>query len=307
MDNGERARFKPLVLTSILPLNQNRKSCSFDANDKRILTANCRGGLLMPKLITQYRVFIASPGGLADERERFRTILDNFSLNHGWDKDVEYKAVGWEDSIGGAGRPQELINEDLKQCDYAVFILHDRWGSPTGSGYTSGTEEEWALVEELYKENKIRNIALFFKSIDAGKLSDPGEQLKHVLTFKNRIESEKRYLFKNYTALEDFVDTLGGHLARWLREHDKARVGATGAAPISGSGPAVIKEPDFDYWIDEVTKLLSSGDVDSAAATFCSKKAIDSARTDLQWARANNSWGGRPASPRQVGRSYYGV
>ncbi|MBV8103759.1 MAG: DUF4062 domain-containing protein [Hyphomicrobiales bacterium] len=86
----------------------------------------------MPKMITQYRVFVGSPGGLAEERRRFRAVVDKFSSLHALDKDVEYKPVSWEDTIGGVGRPQALINEDLKQCDYAVFVLHDRWGSPTG-------------------------------------------------------------------------------------------------------------------------------------------------------------------------------
>jgi hypothetical protein len=79
--------------------------------------------------------------------------------------------------VGGVGRPQELINEDLRHCDYAVFVLHDQWGSPTGTGYSSGTEEEWSLAEELYKANKIRNIALFFKQVDAHQMHDPGKQL----------------------------------------------------------------------------------------------------------------------------------
>jgi len=73
--------------------------------------------------------------------------------------------------------------------------LHDRWGAPTGNGYTSGVEEEWALAEQLYRENKIYNIALFFKTVDPGKLRDPGDQLKAILAFKKKIESEKRYLF----------------------------------------------------------------------------------------------------------------
>jgi hypothetical protein len=108
-------------------------------------------------------VFIGSPGGLSEERERFRDVLEKFSLYHGSDKDVQYSPVGWEDTVGGVGRPQELINQDLRQCDYAVFLLHDRWGSPTGSGHSSGTEEEWKLAEELYALTKIRNIALFLR------------------------------------------------------------------------------------------------------------------------------------------------
>jgi hypothetical protein len=39
-------------------------------------------------------------------------------------------------------------------------------GAPPGSGFTSGTEEEWSIAEELHKTNKIINIALFFKQVD---------------------------------------------------------------------------------------------------------------------------------------------
>jgi len=120
----------------------------------------------VPKLLTQYRVFIGSPSGLDEERKCFRHKLEKYTELHSEPRGVAFQPVGWEETIGGAGRPQELINEDLRQCDYAVFILHDRWGSPTGDAYTSGVEEEWALTEELYKANKIRNIALFFKDVD---------------------------------------------------------------------------------------------------------------------------------------------
>jgi hypothetical protein len=125
--------------------------------------------------LTQYRVFIGSPGGLVEERNCFRSKLEKFSALHGEHRSALFHPVGWEDTIGGVGRPQALINEDLKQCDYAVFVLHDRWGTPTGSGHTSGTEEEWALAEGLYKANKIRNIALFFKDVDPRQLRDPGD------------------------------------------------------------------------------------------------------------------------------------
>src|SRR5258708_37905651 len=135
----------------------------------------------MPRQITQYRVFIGSPGGLDEERARFRRILEKCTRDHGEPRAVSFHPVGWEQTIGGAGRPQELINADLRQCDYAVFVLHDRWGSSTGNGFSSGTAEEWALAEELYKANKIRNIALLFKSVDARQLKDPGDQLKAVL------------------------------------------------------------------------------------------------------------------------------
>jgi hypothetical protein len=132
----------------------------------------------VPKLLTQYRVFIGSPGGLEEERKLFRDTLEEQTRNHAEPRGATFSPVGWEDTTGGAGRPQELINEDLRQCDYAVFVLHDRWGSPTGGGYSSGTEEEWELAEQLYEQRTIRNIALFFKQLASSQLRDPGEQLR---------------------------------------------------------------------------------------------------------------------------------
>jgi Domain of unknown function (DUF4062) len=123
----------------------------------------------VPKSLTQYRVFIGSPGGLREERERFRDLLDKYTRLHGEPRGVTFHAVGWEDTIGGAGRPQAIINEDLKQCDYAVFILHDRWGTPTGSEHSSGTEEEWELAEHLYRQTTIRNIAIVVQAGPSGQ------------------------------------------------------------------------------------------------------------------------------------------
>jgi hypothetical protein len=248
-------------------------------------------------LITQYRVFVGSLGGLDDERKKFRHALEKCSAHHGYEKDVMFQPVGWEDTIGGVGRPQEQINEDLKQCEYAVFVLHDRWGSPTGSGHTSGTEEECALAEELYEATKIRNIALFFKQVDAGKLSDPGDQLKPVLAFKKKIEEGKRYLFKQYETLDEFADTLDGHLARWLKDHESTKSGfSAGGLLVDGKTTegladkkAAASSPSFDYWIEESGRLSEADVPDHTGVLFCAAKAVDAAKADIEWARAKNT------------------
>jgi hypothetical protein len=157
---------------------------------------------------------------LDEERNCFKDKLGIYTALNAEYRGVLFHPVGWEDTLGGVGRPQSLINEDLKQCDYAVFVLHDRWGSPTGGGYTSGTEEEWELAEELYKANVIRNIALFFKIVNERQLRDPGQQLEKVLAFKRRIEEGKQYLFKEYDAIAQFGEAIEGHLSRWLRDHE---------------------------------------------------------------------------------------
>jgi hypothetical protein len=80
----------------------------------------------MPESLTQYRVFIGSQRGLENERKPFRDTIEKFNRYHGKPAGALFDPVAWEDTIGGVGRPQELINDDLMQCDYVVFVLHDR-------------------------------------------------------------------------------------------------------------------------------------------------------------------------------------
>ena len=252
----------------------------------------------MPKPLLQYRIFIASPGGLDDERRSFRARLLRFSEIHGEHLGAVFHPVAWEDRIGGVGRPQAIINEDLKQCDYAMFVLHDRWGTPPGRGYSSGTAEEWDLAEQLYKANKIRNIALFFRDVDPAKLRDPGPQLTAVLEFKRRIEAEKKYFAKSYSTVEQFADMLEGYLAQWLRDHSGAAGNASSTGPASlvaaprtpnaAAGPGTA--PGFSYWIDQAARLMEGGTPDYAAALFCADRAAAAANSDVDWAWARQQW-----------------
>ncbi len=78
------------------------------------------------------RVFIASPGGLGAERRMFRDALRKHNEIDANQRGVHFIPVGWEDTLGGLGRPQGRINEDIRTCDYMILVFHDRWGSPLG-------------------------------------------------------------------------------------------------------------------------------------------------------------------------------
>ncbi|MDR3518011.1 MAG: DUF4062 domain-containing protein [Azospirillaceae bacterium] len=265
------------------------------ANMEPLRVAPVLGGWrIMPKQLTQYRIFIASPSGLDAERKCFQSTLQRFTIKRSEPRKVLFHPVMWEQTIGGVGRPQALINEDLKQCDYAVFVLHDRWGSSLGGPYTSGFEEEFALTEELYKANKIRNIALFFKAVGPRQMRDPGPQLMAVLFFKKRIEEEKIYLFNSYDGIDQFAETLEEYLESWLRNHENLASGTSAdglvsnaVATVAGAGTALaVALPGFAYWIAEANGLLKADPPDHAGAAFCAAKAIDAAGSDLEWAES---------------------
>jgi Domain of unknown function (DUF4062) len=242
-----------------------------------------RASYFMPRLLTQYFVFIGSPDGLDEERQSFRDTLRRFNENHGQPDGVRFEPIGWEDTLPGVGRPQELIDEDLRNCDYAIFVLHDRWGTPTGSGSTSGTEEEWQLAQSLYAANTIRNICLFFKDVDASKLRDPGPQLLKVIDFKNRIKDEKKHLFKCYANQCTFVETLEKYLGKWLRIHRGE--GASPASWATLSSERSIQEPSFEYWLrtsQNLREAVEAGFGHAQALVFCTDQAVKAANSDLE-------------------------
>jgi tetratricopeptide (TPR) repeat protein len=248
----------------------------------------------MPRQITQYRIFIGSPGGLRDEREAFRRVLTTFNEHHGEPSGIVFAPVGWEDTLGGVGRPQELINEDLRQCDFAIFVFHDRWGSPTGNGTRVGTEEEWELVQELYEKKTIRKICLFFKNVDQSKLADPGPQLQQVLKFKGEIEKDKKHLFLTYGDVPSYCTALEKHVASWMREiaGTASKELAMLSQPSADEKPTSASEngPSFLFWLEQSRQLSSRDAVtDMAGARFCAGMALKLAYTDAEWADAENA------------------
>ena len=171
-----------------------------------------------------YRVFIATPGGLDEERKAFRAVINDHNEMDAFKRGVCFIPVGWEITLGGVGRPQELINQELRQCDYFILILWDRWGTPTGTGtYSSGTEEEYTVALNCLNDIAfpMRDIVVFFRAVDVRMLSDPGVQLQKVLDFKKKLEEEKRLLFYTYDEISLFEKRLRYHLAKWVRDHEE--------------------------------------------------------------------------------------
>jgi tetratricopeptide (TPR) repeat protein len=169
-----------------------------------------------------------------------------------------------------------------------VLLLHDRWGSPpsdTGE-YTSGTEEEYNVARGCAndKNKPMRNIAVLFKGVEARQLSDPGDQLKKVLAFRERLGREKNLLYKTVDSAAEFEVELRGLLLKWLREH-----GQDGnAEPISVPPPNEPPSPEGDSGAlgdaDEdllvrAEKLADEGQLTRAESLYATAVA---ARTDLK-------------------------
>ena len=199
----------------------------------------------MSEKVTAYKVFIASPGGLETEREAFRATLANHSEADAFHRGCIFWPIGWEKTLGGEGRPQERINDEVRECDYFVLVLWDRWGSPTDkpdkAKYSSGSEEEFRVAMACLEnpERPMRQTLVLFKSVDERQVSDPGEQLQKVLDFKRELEEENSLLFRNFDDINSFNEILRRHLAKWVRDHEGGDGQKISRAPVKPPQPLV--------------------------------------------------------------------
>jgi len=205
--------------------------------------------------LKHYKIFIASPGGLVEERKAFREIINEFNEIDAIDRGFYFQPIGWEDTLGHQGRPQDIINEDLRKCDYMFLVLHNRWGSPSSidSKFSSGTEEEFHIGIECLNDDQfpLLRIAIFFKDVSKEQLADPGLQLSRVLAFKKEREEKKDFLFETFDAKESFEKQIKFHLSKIVRELEKENNSKKNK--VSSNIDTTFKDADFE-WLNVIMK-----------------------------------------------------
>lgn len=174
----------------------------------------------MPLDISCRLIFLASPGGLDHERVACRQEVQLRNEQDMLRTQSVFYLQAWEDVPGGVGRPQDRINPRLDECDYAVFMFNDWWGTPPARSdktYTSGTEEEFFRATELLADPDapMRDILVLFKSLDPAKIRDPGDSLQQVLRFRNRLEASKDILYEVFDSTENLTMRLARKLRDW--------------------------------------------------------------------------------------------
>lgn len=249
----------------------------------------------MPKTLLNYRIFIASPSGLEEERNLFRDVIQDYNESDANQRGVHFTPVGWEATLGAVGRPQSLINQEVKTCDYFILLLHDRWGSSPFENevgeHTSGTEEEFKVALDCYTnvDHQMAGIVLFFKAVSDRQLSDPGDQLNKVLNFKRERENRKDMLFHSYDTPEIFCDLFRRHLAKWVRDHElknRKENHVTAIAPSNQSiffhkiRRACYFDSETEQLLNEAEKNAEEGKIVEAEICF-SKIAV---KLDDPWA-----------------------
>ena len=191
----------------------------------------------MPSTRKILRAFLASPGDLQEERKAVRDVVAEF--NESWADVLGYQIelLGWEDTVAGFGRPQQLINQDVDRCDLFIGLMWKRWGTPPDKdgNFSSGFHEEFEQSIARREHSGSPEIALFFKEIPDEFMEDPGDDLKRVLEFRETIITEKKILFQNFSTTPD--------MEKLVRKNVTAYVNRVTAADAASAPEEVRAKP----------------------------------------------------------------
>ena len=209
------------------------------------------------------RVFLSSPGDVADERNLARQLLkERLPYDPLLRGRIGFEVVSWDDPDSAtpmpAGiTPQEAVNRfgpRPSECDVVVIILWSRLGTlldiskfrkPNGDPYDSGTEWEF---EDALNAQPQPNVLIYYRTETPRiGLPDPDllakqEQYLRVQKFLGRLrnaDGSYRAGYKTYDIPTKFQAELENDLKFLVRE----RLGSVVAAPAADVTPAWTGSP----------------------------------------------------------------
>jgi hypothetical protein len=203
------------------------------------------------KSVRPVRVFAASPGDTAEERNIITAIVDEINRDDGRREGYRIDLLLWEqDSYSDVGvDAQEVITRQIGDYDIFLGFMSTRFGSPTKRS-NSGTEEEFnrAFDKYLQEPNSIK--ILFFFRNPTVKLSeiDPYQVLQ-VRRFRDRIARLGVWFFE-YERVEgtrSFRELVRRHLAHAVRDlvHGESKVAHSRRVNQAGSRVATVELEDW--------------------------------------------------------------
>lgn len=156
---------------------------------------------------TVYKVVIASPIDVEEERKIARKVIHKWDDLHSEEKEIVLLPIGWEthSSPEIGERPQAIINKQiLKNADLLIGIFWTRLGTPTEKA-GSGTVEE---IEEHIKAGKPAMLYFSNTQIEPKKIDN--EQFEKVKAFKQKYRDHS--LYHEFSTTQEFENKLYDHL-----------------------------------------------------------------------------------------------
>jgi hypothetical protein len=185
----------------------------------------------MPVEAKVYRVLIASPRDVAEERDIIRNQIYQWNAIHTADMKMVLMPVGWETDATPSleERGQAVINRQLVDtCDLLIGIFWTRLGTPTPEA-ESGTVEE---IERANNEGK--RCIVYFSDREVSLSKTDQKQYRRLQKYKEALQAKG--LTDNYNSLDKFKDKVFRHITFAVLEiarEDKERRAAEQEAKLT--------------------------------------------------------------------------
>lgn len=171
----------------------------------------------MPR-IHETRIFVASPGDLAPERDALDAVAED--LTHAFGGDRRFRVLRWErDAYPGMGRPQGVVNDRIGD-DYDVFVglMWKKLGTPTGAA-PSGTVEEFDRAYARWEQTGRPPILFYFceRPFFPGTAEEI-DQFSKVAAFRQRVQGHG--ITGQFVTTEEFATQARHDLSRAIRALD---------------------------------------------------------------------------------------
>lgn len=191
----------------------------------------------MPRQATIYRVLIASPSDVNDERNLLKEIIFEWNASHSLDMGIFLEPVLWESHVypNLGDEPQQIINNQIvRNADILVGIFWTRIGTKTKLA-NSGTVEE---IQHIVESNKPS--LLYFSNKQTHPDQIDFEQYQAVKEFKKYCS--KAGIINTYSEHHEFrlkVSQNLSHLAFRLRSSNRNKISSTFAPDKKEKSPSI--------------------------------------------------------------------
>jgi hypothetical protein len=205
----------------------------------------------MPRTETIIRIFVASPGDVADERQKLEEIVREINLGVAPFHGVRLELVKWEThTIPSIGLDaQDVINNQIDD-DYDIFlgIIWTRLGTDTGR-YNSGTAEEYYRAKSKWDTgDESVEIMMYFKDEPIAPSKIDITQFQKAIDFRQSISDQGVY-YRVFSGILDFESLVRLHLTKKVTEFASP---VKGAKKISVSSPPVAAVAEDDVGLLEL-------------------------------------------------------
>lgn len=233
----------------------------------------------MPQSIDKYKILVASPSDVLDERESIDEVIIELNRTYGTRANLILELIKWETHTAPAASEtdvQDLIDKDLGS-DYDLFIgiLWKEFGTPTDK-YNSGTEQEFRNAHQRFKQDtKSLQILFYFKNSTPLSLSEIDPlQLKEVNKFKSELGNNGIYYW-NYNTIEELQRFLRIHIPMRIDELRKSNSNSE-LKNIRIETPVIEEVPNEDeLGIIDYEEIVEESFGDSTQALLRITKAIE--------------------------------